>query len=338
MIPTGTHVLFQGDSITDAFRRPEEVNDAHQLGSGYALIAVARLQASRPELGLRFTNRGISGHTLADLAARWDADCLDLAPEVLSILIGVNGTMRFQLYQDGPGRRGVRAGLRRTPHPHPSGAAQRPDSDRRTVPASSRRHGQGRRAGGNAPPPSRCSPSRRRPRHHLRRDGSGLCGSNGSCPRRALGLRRHSPDCCWCPPPGRPVGQRVSESMLAAVDLERIRSAVIPHRTGLPHFATAPDPDASDPRSAESRSRQTTVLPIKVHDDPAPRPETPDAAVRPSCGQRGEQNDFSRVRLQQRFGDPGASAEVPVDLERVQDKNLQIMRRGGACRSQRRVS
>ena len=102
MIATGTHVLFQGDSITDAFRRPEEVNDAHQLGSGYALIAVARLQASRPELGLRFTNRGVSGHTLADLAARWDADCLDLAPEVLSILIGVNGTMRFQLYQDGP--------------------------------------------------------------------------------------------------------------------------------------------------------------------------------------------------------------------------------------------
>lgn len=102
MIPVGSHILFQGDSITDAFRRPEEVNDAHQLGSGYALIAAARLQATRPDMGLRFTNRGISGHTLGDLADRWEADCLDLAPDVLSILIGVNGTMRFSLYQDGP--------------------------------------------------------------------------------------------------------------------------------------------------------------------------------------------------------------------------------------------
>ena len=29
-------ILFQGDSITEAFRKPEEINSAFQLGNGYA--------------------------------------------------------------------------------------------------------------------------------------------------------------------------------------------------------------------------------------------------------------------------------------------------------------
>lgn len=32
------HILFQGDSITDAFRRMDEINPAFQLGGGYALL------------------------------------------------------------------------------------------------------------------------------------------------------------------------------------------------------------------------------------------------------------------------------------------------------------
>ncbi|MEO7300416.1 MAG: GDSL-type esterase/lipase family protein, partial [Verrucomicrobiota bacterium] len=35
-------------------------------------------------------NRGISGNKVYQLAERWQADCLDLKPDVLSILIGVN--------------------------------------------------------------------------------------------------------------------------------------------------------------------------------------------------------------------------------------------------------
>ena len=46
--------------------------------------------ANFPERRLAFLNRGISGNTSVDLASRWKPDALDLAPDVLSILIGVN--------------------------------------------------------------------------------------------------------------------------------------------------------------------------------------------------------------------------------------------------------
>jgi len=44
----------------------------------------------RPEADLKLYNRGISGNKVYQLAERWQADCLDLKPDVLSILIGVN--------------------------------------------------------------------------------------------------------------------------------------------------------------------------------------------------------------------------------------------------------
>jgi lysophospholipase L1-like esterase len=39
---------------------------------------------------LKIFNRGISGNKVYQLAERWQTDCLDLKPDVLSILIGVN--------------------------------------------------------------------------------------------------------------------------------------------------------------------------------------------------------------------------------------------------------
>jgi lysophospholipase L1-like esterase len=45
---------------------------------------------SQPEAQLRVLNRGISGHKVFQLAERWEADCLDLRPDLVSILIGVN--------------------------------------------------------------------------------------------------------------------------------------------------------------------------------------------------------------------------------------------------------
>src|SRR5579875_1295459 len=82
-------ILFQGDSITDMGRgRTEDQN--HLLGHGYAFIVSAWERANFPERQLSFLNRGISGNTSADLAVRWKPDALDLAPDVVSILIGVN--------------------------------------------------------------------------------------------------------------------------------------------------------------------------------------------------------------------------------------------------------
>lgn len=84
-------VLFQGDSITHAFR---DEHDPDDLGRGYAFMAAGRLGSEFPELNLRFINRGICGNTVRDLAARWREDCLDLRPAWVSILVGVNDTWR----------------------------------------------------------------------------------------------------------------------------------------------------------------------------------------------------------------------------------------------------
>lgn len=84
-------VLFQGDSITDCGRNYADGND---LGAGYAMLAAAWFSAAYPEKRVRFLNRGISGHRVADLRARWQQDCLDLRPTWVSILIGVNDTWR----------------------------------------------------------------------------------------------------------------------------------------------------------------------------------------------------------------------------------------------------
>ena len=89
-------VLFQGDSITDGNRgRNEDPN--HILGHGYCFIIAAQYGARFPERRLTFLNRGVSGNKVTDLAARWQKDTLDLKPDVLSILIGINDSGRVPL-------------------------------------------------------------------------------------------------------------------------------------------------------------------------------------------------------------------------------------------------
>ncbi|MDD2403305.1 MAG: SGNH/GDSL hydrolase family protein [Victivallaceae bacterium] len=87
-------ILFQGDSITDAGRSREEVppDDGTGLGSGYPALIAARLLCSQPERKWHFYNRGISGNRVVDLYARWKIDALNLKPDVISILVGVNDT------------------------------------------------------------------------------------------------------------------------------------------------------------------------------------------------------------------------------------------------------
>ncbi len=88
----GATILFQGDSITDAGRNRGQyyANDAGGMGGGYVRHIVTHLLGSMPDKNYRFYNRGISGHKVFQLANRWDDDCLQLRPDVLSILIGVN--------------------------------------------------------------------------------------------------------------------------------------------------------------------------------------------------------------------------------------------------------
>ena len=88
-LPKNGRILFQGDSITDG-NRGRNSDPNHILGHGYAFIISAHCGGHFPEQNWTFINRGISGNKITDLAARWQKDTLDLKPDVLSILIGIN--------------------------------------------------------------------------------------------------------------------------------------------------------------------------------------------------------------------------------------------------------
>jgi len=83
-------ILFQGDSITDCSR---DRWDPDSLGDGYVNLITEVLADRYSKSNLKFINRGISGDKIGDLQLRWDADCIGLKPDMLSILIGVNDTL-----------------------------------------------------------------------------------------------------------------------------------------------------------------------------------------------------------------------------------------------------
>jgi lysophospholipase L1-like esterase len=91
IISKGDTILFQGDSITDSdrSRNPNRLF-GNPLGNGYVSIIASQLIDQKAYDKINIINRGISGDTVMDLIARWDTDCLELKPDVLSILIGVN--------------------------------------------------------------------------------------------------------------------------------------------------------------------------------------------------------------------------------------------------------
>lgn len=91
LIKENTTVLFQGDSITDCGRG---YDDDANLGSGYPNMVAAWFNAMYPQHKVKFINRGISGNRAKDLKDRWSQDCIELKPDYVSILIGVNDCWR----------------------------------------------------------------------------------------------------------------------------------------------------------------------------------------------------------------------------------------------------
>lgn len=82
-------ILFQGDSITDAGR---DRSDPHNLGPGYPFYAADLIKKAFPDKDFEFINLGISGNQTKDLVERLRADFIDIAPDIVSIHIGVNDT------------------------------------------------------------------------------------------------------------------------------------------------------------------------------------------------------------------------------------------------------
>ncbi|MFD5408886.1 SGNH/GDSL hydrolase family protein [Streptomyces nojiriensis] len=79
-------VMFIGDSITDSGRREGD----QPLGHGYALRIVGDWGLRHPDRTVTWLNSGIAGNKVSDLEARWQKDVLDVRPDVVSILVGIN--------------------------------------------------------------------------------------------------------------------------------------------------------------------------------------------------------------------------------------------------------
>lgn len=97
LIASSSKFVLIGDSITDAGRDPSgEATPwgAPGHGRGYVGLVEAWIGATRPQDRIRLVNRGTSGNTVRDLKARWQTDVLDLKPDWLSVMIGINDVWR----------------------------------------------------------------------------------------------------------------------------------------------------------------------------------------------------------------------------------------------------
>ena len=90
-------ILFQGDSITDCLR--SSYDSGAFVGSGYPCLIQADLCLNRTDIEV--LNCGISGNRVTNLLARWKKDCINLHPDVISILIGVNDVWHELSQQEG---------------------------------------------------------------------------------------------------------------------------------------------------------------------------------------------------------------------------------------------
>ena len=94
-IHPNSKLLMIGDSITDCGRvYPVAEGPGEALGTGYVSLVNACLTATQPGTGIRVVNMGVNGNTVRDLAIRWDSDVIELKPDWLSIMIGINDVWR----------------------------------------------------------------------------------------------------------------------------------------------------------------------------------------------------------------------------------------------------
>lgn len=83
-----------GDSITDCGRVRPIGTPRDGLGNGYVNLFNALLAARRPALQIDMRNMGISGNTTRHLRQRWQSDVMELEPDWLTVLIGINDVWR----------------------------------------------------------------------------------------------------------------------------------------------------------------------------------------------------------------------------------------------------
>ena len=89
-------IVFLGDSITDSGR---DRDDEKSLGNGFVKVLSDKLRPLYPDTDLELINKGVSGNELGDLLVRLREDAIDLKPDAVVIMIGINNTLHK--YSDG---------------------------------------------------------------------------------------------------------------------------------------------------------------------------------------------------------------------------------------------
>jgi lysophospholipase L1-like esterase len=79
-------ILFQGDSITDCNRVRTDITS---MGTGYANMVKGNLGCERPG-EFEFINKAASGSNVVDVYSRVRSEIINLKPDYMSLLIGVN--------------------------------------------------------------------------------------------------------------------------------------------------------------------------------------------------------------------------------------------------------
>ena len=106
-VGAATRLLFIGDSITSWGRE----SDPEQVGHGYVRMIRDFLAARHPASAPTVINRGVGSDDIQCLQTRWQRDVLELAPDVVSVLIGTNDVAHrllldetwrtLQIFEDG---------------------------------------------------------------------------------------------------------------------------------------------------------------------------------------------------------------------------------------------
>ena len=84
-------IVFQGDSITDMNRERNNFDDKNHLyGHSFVFLLASYFGCEMPEYNITVHNRGVSGQRSTGLKNVWQKDAIDLKPDLISILIGIN--------------------------------------------------------------------------------------------------------------------------------------------------------------------------------------------------------------------------------------------------------
>lgn len=91
-----TTILFTGDSITEASRNLNDIENLNNnsLGNGFSNVIAGELIACNPDKNFKFYNTGIKGNSSTDLIKRFDNDVIKYNPNIVTLCIGVGDVLR----------------------------------------------------------------------------------------------------------------------------------------------------------------------------------------------------------------------------------------------------